>query len=55
MVKTSDVLQELQIISKAIDKVMRITGFKEYGDISYLEVNEGNADDNFLRNEIENY
>ncbi|WP_313523850.1 DUF5348 domain-containing protein [Anaerotignum sp.] len=53
MVKTSEVLQELQTISRAIDKVMRITGFKEYGDMSCLEINEENADDTFLRNEME--
>ena len=53
MVKTNEVLQELQLIGRAIDKVMRMTGYKEYGDMSYLETDKGSPNDIFLSNEME--
>ena len=53
MVKTKEVLQELQLIGRAIEKVMRMTGYKEYGDMSYLETDEKNANDLFLSHEME--
>ncbi|MFV0538522.1 MAG: DUF5348 domain-containing protein [Dysgonomonas sp.] len=53
MIKPNEVIRELKSISYNVNKIAKETGYLEYGDLSYLDVKEQDAEGTFLRMEIE--